>query len=784
MLTLIFGILPTKAFRLESSMSESLTPKRSVTQNSNGLTVSYEFPGAIAIQDDIYPDCYNIDIPGFGRNHNLCEPAWPIRMDSFEIPVGYEAQVSVIGEKWIPYDFPLAPSRPLLEDSSNEIYSTDNVPPVTDFTGILPKKSISISDVQIYRDRNILYVTVIPTRSENNKQTEICENLSYRVDFIASKTGKSNATMQTRHDVDDDLMQSLFTFTLSSSNIGLDRVVEKNQWKKAPSYLILSTSKYKQYVDSFVEWKKLMGFNTEARYSSSWTETSIKSVIKSAYDAIPSLSYVLLIGDAKTLPPVNHPKNGGSPYAHYSDYTYGCMDGDNDMEQDIIIGRLNVSNASEAEIVINKIISYEKNPPTIDSFYTNATHSAYFQDEDKTPHYEDRRFIKTSEDIRTGLWREGFNINRIYCTNSWIYPTHYNSGTYSFGEPIHPELLKPNFNWDGSTDHVVNSINSGTFYFLHRGHGSSIGMADPSFKVKDISRLNNGSLLPVVFSINCQTGAFSNTPNNISSNPTFSEALIRHSSGGAVAVISASATSYSGRNDVLVMEMFQAIWPSTSIMTTFPKYMINDTIPTSGPIYRIGDILQKGKAGLVERYDGSYIDYTKRIFHCFGDPTMNMYTRKPHSVTVFSNNNYPYIISTNEKVQISIILKDGSVVVSGGTNFDLSYYKDEVSDIMIHGPNIIPSKSSIGNIGILAEKNYHITSVDVDKGYIDIQYQLYEDDEATIILCPVSNFAVQSAKFRTNECNISIPTETLSPGVYVIELIVNNSIVDSRKVII
>lgn len=60
--------ITSAAFRLESSFSDSIKPVRTIEQDDTGITVSYEFPGAIAIQDELYPEATNLSIPGFGIN--------------------------------------------------------------------------------------------------------------------------------------------------------------------------------------------------------------------------------------------------------------------------------------------------------------------------------------------------------------------------------------------------------------------------------------------------------------------------------------------------------------------------------------------------------------------------------------------------------------------------------------------------------------------------------------------------------------------------------------------
>ena len=107
-------------------------------------------------------------------------------------------------------------------------------------------------------------------------------------------------------------------------------------------------------------WKALKGIRTKVVTTDSigYTDTSIKTYIQSQY-ASDSIKYVLLIGKAQHIP--QHLMN---QFVHpnkvlRSDYWYGCMDGDNDKEADIAIGRYSVNNLQELEHAMKKTIKYE-----------------------------------------------------------------------------------------------------------------------------------------------------------------------------------------------------------------------------------------------------------------------------------------------------------------------------------------------------------------------------------------------------------------------------------------
>lgn len=93
---LVMAAVPAYAFELLSSPTEDIMPIRDIVPGDNGVTVSYSFPGAVITEDDLYPDTYNVSIPGFGNNMEPGMPGWPQRWDSFVIPEGCDANVTLL----------------------------------------------------------------------------------------------------------------------------------------------------------------------------------------------------------------------------------------------------------------------------------------------------------------------------------------------------------------------------------------------------------------------------------------------------------------------------------------------------------------------------------------------------------------------------------------------------------------------------------------------------------------------------------------------------------------
>jgi hypothetical protein len=402
--------------------------------------------------------------------------------------------------------------------------------------------------------------------------------------------------------------------------LGLDAYTGEN-------YLIITAPAFETQANALRDHKISRGLTTGVVTTAltGTTSAQIKAYIQNAYDTYyPAPTYVLLLGDVETIPTTY---DGTADTG--TDLYYSTVDG-TDYVADLFLGRISVDTASEAQTVVNKIINYESNPPTLSSFYNNAAVAAYFQDGTPYPGtpdgYEDRRFVRTSEEVRDFLMGEGYNVERIYCAEPTATPTNYNNGSYGSGEPLPAELLRANgFAWDGDAADISAAINGGVFLMMHRNHGmdrndgySHTGWGDPYYVETHIAALTNNDLLPVVMSINCQTGWFDGeTDHNGSYNyESFCELFLRKSGGGAVGVFGATRSSYSGYNDFMAEGMIDCVWPD--FLPSVPN--------NSGANTRLGPMLNHGKLAMDMLWGtGSYRQLEYELFHVFGDPSLEMY---------------------------------------------------------------------------------------------------------------------------------------------------------------
>ena len=623
-------------------------PTRDIEYDSDGVTITYYFNNITINEDPLFDGASIVKIEGFWPNHNIGEPAILTKWDTFVIPDG-KSSVVLLDSTIVEYPLELSPARPVLSNYDYETHTKDNVKPIVAYKGFYPASLIPATRKNMYRDKTLLEVCVCPIKYDfQNRKVRFYKELKYKVyynnDYKETFNNPINCSSNT----------FLNNIALNvSSNLPLESKTLSSSASLLPNsqYLIITVPKYAEAANRLAEWKRTLGFDVHILTKSKWTTTQIKDTIQNAFN---NIEYFLIIGGQSDVPA----KQSSLIYPHVTDLYYGCLT--TGYTPSIFRGRIPVKTSEEANIVINKIINYEKNPCTTPSMYNTGINCAFFQNGSPSG-YEDRRFTLTSERIRDYLLQLGDTVHRVYYTASSVYPTNWNDGTYANGEPIPNELLRSYFAWDGDSTDIINYINQKSFYILYSGHGGVQEWCDPNFTVNNIGSLNNGQAQPVVFSICCKTGTF-NEYNCLC------EAFLKKENGGCSAIYGATEKSKSGPNDVLAEGIFDAIWPSSALWPSIPN--ING-INTSAPIptYRLGQILDQGLRRVDEAYLGTnkeyYSKYTYELYHCFGDPGMMFYTETP---TPFSN--------------ASILRQNGMIYVNtGGNTATITYYNRRTGNV-------------------------------------------------------------------------------------------------------
>lgn len=602
-----------------------MEPIRSVNAKTYSIDVSYKIPAMSIENDPLYSGCKLLGISGFNVINTPESPATLYGLDWFMVPDGRVAQVSIIESDYNDFPMILGPARQPLSDDNYEAYSLKNVMPIKAYSGLFPLSILELDEMQVYRGRKFQYVRINPIQYNYEARTvRIYSKISYRITFTYNPIQAEKDKIISKPDFSDRDMQVLGN-VMNSAQMKISPL--DTQVNDTTAYLIITTPKFMPAVKRLAELKQMFGYTTHISLRDSWTCETVQTVVEQAYNSMPKLRYLLIFGDYDDVPSYYYTYiYNNAERTFVSDYPYGCMDGTNDKLADLYRGRIPVSTLEEANSFIDKLMAYSLTPVYDKSFYNNVGACAYFQD-NNSDGYADRRFAQTAEEISMYMESLGKNVNRIYYTSSLVNPTHWNKGSYSSGASIPNYLKRPQFNWDGDYSDIVNCINTGSFLVFHRDHGSEIGWADPKFYINDLSLLHNSNRYPVVFSINCESGAFHRS--------CFAEKMLKLKKAGCIGIVAATRISYSGYNDLLAMGMINSMWPNPGVNIDFPQASINHSIDKTANV--LGEILDGGLFFMSGSYGfESTCNLTRRIFHCLGDPSMVVYKNMP---VKFSNVN-------------------------------------------------------------------------------------------------------------------------------------------------
>jgi hypothetical protein len=308
----------------------------------------------------------------------------------------------------------------------------------------------------------------------------------------------------------------------------LDRFVDVDarvRFCSGEELLILTHPNYHSPALALAAWKDAKGIPTsvfdvnDGAGAGPDTKEAIDAFIDDRYNnCTVRPSYVLLLGDSDDIPTWVLPrlnKPAGTMVA--TDFPYAKVNTDpmaNETLPDLAVGRIPVDSEAEAQTVVDKIIGYESDPPFSPSFYSSAAIASYHQccrTDVLTPGVEDgRAFITNAEYLRNQLLNRGYDVDRIYNTNTKYASDYAGDPTpmaFADQSPL-PAALLPPFPWDGDAADVTAAINAGRALFFHIDHGGISGWGDPPFGNTGVPSLINGELLPVLFNMNCSSGNF------------------------------------------------------------------------------------------------------------------------------------------------------------------------------------------------------------------------------------------------------------------------------------
>jgi hypothetical protein len=263
-----------------------------------------------------------------------------------------------------------------------------------------------------------------------------------------------------------------------------------------------------------------------------------------------------------------------SSFGGASDPSYSKVSGGDDYP-DIFVGRFSAENINHVQTQVQRSVEYEISPQLAD-WYHRATGIASDEGPGHYNEYDDEHMALIRLDL------------------------------LSYNYDLVDEIYDPG----ATASQVTNALNNGRGFVNYCGHGSSVSWGTTGFSNSNINSLVNDNMLPFIISVACVNGEFNY-------GTCFAEAWLRATNGGNPT--GAVATYMSSINQSWSPPMY-AQDEAVDLLTA-------ESSVTFGGICFNGSCLMIDVVGYggVEMFD---------TWHIFGDPSLQLFTDTPSSMTV------------------------------------------------------------------------------------------------------------------------------------------------------
>jgi len=456
---------------------------------------------------------------------------------------------------------------------------------------VYPTEYAKVDPPSVFRDFRIARVSFFPVRYvPAKKELQAVSSITIRINYGTGKVVNPKTT--SKKAIAPSFAKLYRSFIFNYQNV-LDKLYDGKETGREVMLCIMPD----QFVNSFqpyAEWKRQSGTDVHiTKFSDIGANANnpitIKNHIADAYhnwEHPPT--YVLLVGDDGIFPIkiVNYPN-----YSFANEDFFVEIDG-NDFFPEMMIGRLTNQNDYELQVMLNKFMSYEKEPYTAD----------------------------------TDWFKKG-----ICCSNNY-YTSQVSTKRFTAGVMIEDggftsvDTLMSDGGWGDCTmdiNDVLSAINDGRSYLNYRGEGWTHGWeaACYMFYTSDVSSLNNGEKLTFVTSIGCGVAKFDDFEGNC-----FGEEWLELGSTdnpkGAVAFIGPGSNTHTTYNNKLYKGIYVGMF--------------------QGGMDTPGQAMLRGKLYMYNVFGNDpKVEYHYRVFYVLGDPSLHIWKDVPLAVNVSHSSSVP-----------------------------------------------------------------------------------------------------------------------------------------------
>ncbi len=384
--------------------------------------------------------------------------------------------------KDIHLDYPMLPSRGIIYRNQDPETIPYVISPESITDSFYPNKLAVASDPFILRNVRATDIYVYPFQYNAQTQTlRIYKNIT--VKLVPNNSNPINPLYNTG--VIPQEMNSLY----KTAFINYNETKFENELAEYGSILVIYTERDADAIAPYIQWKREKGFTVYTEEVA--TNTTVTDLVQNFYNDHNDLLYVQLVGDWADI------KTPYSSAPH--DPNLGCVVG-NDLYPDLIIGRFSANNPDDVTVQVDKAINYEKNVTATTDWYHSCLGIGSDQGQGNG---DDGEMDKT----HIGIIIHDKLLPFTYTDSTGVY------------DP------------SGNAQQIANAVNEGISIINYCGHGSHTSWGTTGFSNSNINQLQNGNMLPFVFSVACVNGEFH------TGGDCFAEAWLKKANGGAVAFI-------------------------------------------------------------------------------------------------------------------------------------------------------------------------------------------------------------------------------------------------------
>lgn len=591
----------------------------------------------------------------------------------FEIPADADIQLSVIRKKEIIVDVKTASNNSLLYPHQLSPAKTDHgeTPFIMNKELYKVDKFYELPVVQAtylgqMRSSRIARLTISPfSYNPVSQKIKIITELQVEVRFINGDISKTITEKQ-------NYFSNAFQFVSGEMlNSGVFAFVPPVAMQAAGKMVIIADSAFGATLKPFVDMKERQGFDVNLVFTQNPqvgnTLTSIKSFLQNLYNTpATSPDYAILVGDVAQIP-----SHAGMPSTfHFTDLPY--FEYTNDDFPEIFYGRFSCEDTIELHNIIAKTLEYEQ----------------YLMPD---PNYLDTSVLIAGYDNSYG-------------------PTHGN-GQLNYGHNYYynsaqgiQALTYPYPGSAGSAAQIRADASKGAAMLNYSAHGNYNGWENPSFKNSDVVNMTNVHKYPVMIGNACLTGT-------LNQNDCFGEVLTNAAEKGAVGYIGASDNTY-WDEDYYWAVGYSAVSANPTYAASGQGFFdgIFHTHGESYPLWSLSlsQIMTKGNLAVTQS-GSSRIKYYWEVYHCFGDPSLVHYTKKPTPMTPSYNHLLPigasgFMVTNSAPYALVALSENDSLVASA--------YADSLGEALLNFNPFTQNTQALLTI-TAQDKEPHTSNIDV-----------------------------------------------------------------------